>query len=65
VPVKDGLHALRAALIGTPDGPPVALLLKALGPSEAEARVRRAALTRPGSSGDSGVPQDSAGQMEA
>ncbi|MDI6692384.1 MAG: glutamate--tRNA ligase [Anaerosomatales bacterium] len=63
--VKEGMHALRQALIGVADGPPIASLLRALGPAETESRIGRVSLTEPGSSGDSDVSQHSAGGQEA
>lgn len=56
ISVRDGMHAVRRALIGSPDGPPIVTLLAALGPRETAARISAASLTQPSGSGDSGIP---------
>lgn len=57
VPIRDGMHAVRAALMGAPVGPPISALLAVLGPRETAARISAASLTEPSGSGDSDVSE--------
>jgi len=63
VPVRDGMHALRTALIGAADGPPITQLLAVLGPQETAERISAASLTEPSANGDSGASRADQGKM--